>query len=102
MGSGEATAGWISARARLGLAFGLLFALQVGASGCDISMNEPMYGNYNRAETSPMQRRSDIRACEQRHYRSSGGPGTRSAGVTEQRVQDCLERAGYARGAKGR
>ena len=80
----------------------ILALLLAGATGGCITTKEPFYGNYDRSEASPLQRRSDIRACEQRHYRSAGGPGTRKAAFTQLRVEQCLESLGYQRQAPGR
>ncbi len=76
------------------VALGLLLA---GVTGCGISLNEPLYGNYNKSETTRLQRRSDIRECERRQHRSSGGPANRNAAFTNLRVEQCLELRGYQR-----
>lgn len=84
-------------KACFGIALGLLVILQIGVTGCGISINEPLYGNYNKSQTPRLQRRSDIRECERRHQRFSGGPANRKAALTQVRVEQCLELQGYQR-----
>lgn len=97
MGSGARIALRVITKARLGAVLALLAMLPIGATGCGISLNEPLYGNYNKSETTRLQRRSDIRECERRHQRSSGGPANRKAAFTQGRVEQCLELQGYKR-----
>ena len=84
-------------KARFIVVIGLLTGLQVGLAGCGISLDEPLYGNYDRSDTTRLQRRSDVRACERGHQKLATGPANRNAALTNLRVENCLEHRGYRR-----
>ena len=97
MPSGTKGASREMVRAPFTVVIGFLACLQSVSTGCGITVYEPLYGNYNKSETTQLQRRSDIRECERRHQSTSSGPANRKAALTNLRVEQCLELRGYQR-----